>query len=254
MIKFFKNNKHGIIGTAIYIVVLAYFLIFYGFTTKLPLPPEEEYIELMDYGIDNTGLGEIEPAQSSNQQNTEFNNNTVNNSNTNNTSINTQNFNNDEVSTNPSNQTTNNNNNTSNQTINNPKPDPRFNYNGRSTSGNGDPNSTGQGNGGGIGNQGDPDGTPGGRGTGIGKEGLEGRHTVYKPAKPGTEVRGKVILRIKINRQGDVISAVPILEGSTTTDNEAWRLAKELTLKTKFNPNPNGPEFQSGKYTINFDI
>lgn len=53
-------SSNGIIGTAIFHLIIAFLLIFFGFSYPDP-PPDEEGI-LVNFGIDETGYGFIEPA------------------------------------------------------------------------------------------------------------------------------------------------------------------------------------------------
>ncbi|NOZ46534.1 MAG: cell envelope integrity protein TolA [Chlorobi bacterium] len=60
MFKYLKNHRRGIFGTILFhISLIAFFILYKGFTTPLPLPEEEGI--LVNFGTDNTGLGEIEP-------------------------------------------------------------------------------------------------------------------------------------------------------------------------------------------------
>ena len=53
-------NRNGLIGTTIFHVLIALLLIFFGFSYPDP-PPEEEGI-LVNFGTEQTGLGNVEPA------------------------------------------------------------------------------------------------------------------------------------------------------------------------------------------------
>jgi outer membrane biosynthesis protein TonB len=63
MSDFFKDKRRGIIGTAIFHVILLALLIFLGFHTPLPLPGEEGI--LVNFGYEETGSGEVEPSKPS---------------------------------------------------------------------------------------------------------------------------------------------------------------------------------------------
>ncbi|MCF8381880.1 MAG: hypothetical protein K9H49_20095 [Bacteroidales bacterium] len=52
-------NRNGLIGTTIFHLIIAFLLIFFGFSYPDP-PPEEEGI-LVNFGIDDSGFGDIEP-------------------------------------------------------------------------------------------------------------------------------------------------------------------------------------------------
>jgi outer membrane biosynthesis protein TonB len=154
------------------------------------------------------------------------------------------------------------------------KPDPKALYKGKgnSTQG-GQEGQTGQ-----PGDQGDPTGTPGaniyngksgsGEGTGEGSgsgtgpgdgsgEGisykLEGRGSLslFKPAYDSRE-QGKVVVTIKVDRKGNVISAVSGAKGTNVSDQTLWQLAKDAAIKSKFQSDANAPEVQVGSITYNF--
>jgi len=58
--EYYKEHKKGIIGTIVFHTILLLILIFLGFFTPLPLPGEEGI--LVNFGTDDTGFGEREPA------------------------------------------------------------------------------------------------------------------------------------------------------------------------------------------------
>ena len=53
-------NTNGIIGTTVFHLIIIFILIFFGFSYPDP-PPEEEGI-LVNFGTDDTGLGDLEPS------------------------------------------------------------------------------------------------------------------------------------------------------------------------------------------------
>jgi len=57
---FYEKHKKGILGTAIFHVVVLVMLIVFGFFTPLPLPGEEGI--LVNFGDSDQGFGDIEPA------------------------------------------------------------------------------------------------------------------------------------------------------------------------------------------------
>jgi colicin import membrane protein len=57
---FFEKHKKGILGTAIFHLIVLILLIFLGFFTPLPLPGEEGI--LVNFGTSENGLGDLEPA------------------------------------------------------------------------------------------------------------------------------------------------------------------------------------------------
>ncbi len=122
-----------------------------------------------------------------------------------------------------------------------------------------DTNSAGEGEGEGAGNQGvetgDPNSNNYGDGKGLGDEGisfsLEGRGKVALP-KPKLEKNeeGIVVIEIRVNANGDVISAAPT-KGSTTTSPYLRELAEKAALKARFTAKPNAPD-QFGTITYRF--
>ena len=104
---------------------------------------------------------------------------------------------------------------------------------------NGDPNSTNR-NGGGSGN-------------GINFN-LKGRSFGSTPPKPeyNSKAEGKVVVEIRVDRQGNVISASPGKAGTTTNDPVLREAAKAAALKAKFNSDPNAAEVQVGTITYTF--
>lgn len=119
------------------------------------------------------------------------------------------------------------------------------------------------------GNQGDPTGDPNGdpdghgkgdRGNGDSDKGVDGISYDLAGRKmrqlPNIEDNsrsvGKVIVRIVVNRNGEVIKAVPGQVGSNTTETSLLEKAKEGALKTKFSARVDGPEEQYGTMTFVF--
>lgn len=64
-----KLNGHGLIGTVLFHLLVAFLLIFFGFSRPDP-PPEEEGI-LVNFGTDDSGFGYVEPAGDESQGGTE---------------------------------------------------------------------------------------------------------------------------------------------------------------------------------------
>lgn len=156
-----------------------------------------------------------------------------------------------------------------------PKVNPRAMYPGKSTSStqggqegqtgqpgdqgvaNGTPNATtytgypgegtGSGNGAGTGTgQGD------GSGDGISYSlGSRGSLSLHKPAYDSRE-QGKVVVAIKVDRKGNVVSAVAGTKGTNVSDQALWQLAKDAALRSKFEEDPAAPETQVGTITYKF--
>ena len=59
------------------------------------------------------------------------------------------------------------------------------------------------------------------------------REALPKPAKT-YNVEGKIMVRVRVDKSGNVMHAEYMLEGSTTQDPTLMKLAIEAALKTKF--------------------
>ena len=114
----------------------------------------------------------------------------------------------------------------------------------------------------GDGNQGAIDGDPNAdvyEGGGVGENGtayqLAGRSVAFK-AKPiyNTQVEGKVVVMITVDRLGNVINAIPGAKGSTTLNKQLLQRAKAAALKTKFDPKQTAPTNQQGKIIYHFQL
>ena len=83
-----------------------------------------------------------------------------------------------------------------------------------------------------------------------------GGRTIAKIKKPiyDSQQQGKVVVTIKVNRNGNVISASPGAKGSTTTNTYLYAKAKEAALKTTFEANLKAPEIQVGTIIYNFKL
>jgi colicin import membrane protein len=157
-----------------------------------------------------------------------------------------------------------------------PKADPKAMYKGKGTAKQGgQEGQTGQ-----AGDQGDPSGVPGaniykgksgdgngtgegtGTGTGMGAGdgsgngipydlGGRGSLSLHKPSYDSKE-QGKVVVTIKVDKKGNVRSAVPGAKGTNVSDQTLWQLAKDAALRSKFEADPDAPEVQIGTITYNF--
>jgi hypothetical protein len=65
---------------------------------------------------------------------------------------------------------------------------------------------------------------------------------------------GKVVVKIKVNRDGTVVEAQPGEAGTTLTNKTAWEAAKKVALKAQFNMKSDAPEYQYGTITYIFNI
>ncbi len=110
---------------------------------------------------------------------------------------------------------------------------------------------------------GKPSGSKEGKGTtgntGIGTSGigysLKGRTLKKVPQiRDESQETGIVVIRIKVDQQGKVISAEFSPAGSTTTNQRLINLALQAARKSQFNADPNAPPIQSGTMTFHFRI
>lgn len=151
------------------------------------------------------------------------------------------------------------------------KADPNALYRGKTTA------STSQGTGSGKGDQGDPNGDPlsrytgkngagsgggtgGGEGSGNGPGkgsgisfSLSGRRMVQTPQiNDRSQETGKVVVDITVDKDGNVVAAIPGGRGSTTTSQLLFKLAKDAALKAKFNASTEEADIQKGTITFVF--
>ena len=246
-----KRNR-GVIFTIAFHTVALVVLFLFGFTTPLPLPEEEGI--MIDFGDSDTGLGQVEPEKTTNtvkpveapvQEESNM----------------TQDY---EESATTVQETK-----VSEEVVEEViekveeveevrEVDPLALY--QNTSDNNSNNSESEGIAGGDGNQGRPDGDPNsnqytGNGTGNGGVGysLSGRKPkgLPKPVYASNE-QGIVVVKITVNREGKVISAISGVKGSTTLDSALLSAAKHAALTTKFNKKLSAPTKQTGTITYHF--
>ncbi len=74
-----------------------------------------------------------------------------------------------------------------------------------------------------------------------------------KPSYTATE-EGKVVVKIKVDRNGNVVEAQPGEAGTNLNSKAAWEAAKKVAMKAKFNVKADAPEFQYGTITYIFNI
>ncbi len=110
---------------------------------------------------------------------------------------------------------------------------------------------------------GKPSGSQEGKGTtgstGVGTSGigysLEGRTLKRVPQiRDESQETGIVVIRIKVDREGRVISAEFSPAGSTTTNQRLINLALQAAKQARFNADPNAPPEQYGTMTFRFRI
>jgi colicin import membrane protein len=261
---------NGIIGTILFHGAMILIIILFGFSTPLPLPEEQGI--LINFGTDETGFGDIEPAytdvpseekvapqqeeQPAEQDKGE---------------IITQDF---EESAAIKEEKTTTEKKTEKQevkkeTITEPveekpqqvveekKVNERALYKGRNTetTSTGDEGVTqGEGNQGSITGSPDSDNYSQGLSQGSGVTfSLEGRNPLYLP-KPryDYQVEGKVVVEIRVDRSGNVTYARAGIKGSTTNDENLIKAAQEAALKAKFDNKADAAFTQTGTITYHF--
>jgi outer membrane biosynthesis protein TonB len=106
------------------------------------------------------------------------------------------------------------------------------------------------------GNEGVISGKPEGKGTfgGNGSSFELGGRSMSSGPKVGEKPKeeGKVVLNIWVNRDGDVVRTAQNLGESNTTSQHLFNLAKNAALKARFNQSPDAPPEQRGKMTFIF--
>jgi colicin import membrane protein len=121
--------------------------------------------------------------------------------------------------------------------------------------------STGEGVAGGAGNQGAANGSVDskirGEGSGTGTQGvsysLQGRGSQSLPnPKYDIQQEGRVVVEVSVDRDGRVTQAVPGVKGSTTLDADLLKVAKEAALQARFESKSDAPMTQKGTITYNF--
>ncbi len=137
-----------------------------------------------------------------------------------------------------------------------PQVDPRAMFPGRDRR---TTESQNQGEGGAPGNQGRPDGTTDGTATDGGGQGdgvefsLAGRSANNLPLPDyTTQSQGKVVVRIWVDRNGQVTRAEAGARGTTTSDQALWREAEIAARKASFDSKSDAAHEQQGTITYNF--
>ena len=248
-----ENRLKAIIGTVLFHIGLLLCFVFMGLTYQLP-PPAEEGITInfgyQDFGSDSEQQEQmIEEKEISSQE--LFNNNPfVEN-------VITQSIE-ETPATKPKEQLEKHN---EVKKIEEKKPELVVNkkalYSGKKQN-----NSNSQGISEGQGNQGSKDGDPYSNtytNVGVGTNGISynlGGRTIAEIKKPNydSQQQGKVVVTIRVNKNGKVISATPGAKGSTTTNAYLYSKAKEAALETTFEADTSAPEIQLGTIIYNFKL
>ena len=253
MIKPTKNRRKAIIGTVLFHIGLLLCFIFMGLTYQIPPPPEEGItinFGYQDFGSGSEQLEQIVEEQEITPQEIVNNNPVVED-------ISTQ-----DIEETPTTKLK--------EQLEKPKEvnkieekklEPVVNtkalYPGKKQN-----NSNSQGISEGQGDQGSQDGDPNSNaytGGGTGTNGIAyqlGGRTIAEIKKPNydSQQQGKVVVTIRVDRNGKVISATPGAKGSTTTNAYLYSKAKEAALKTTFEANTTAPEIQVGTIIYNFKL
>ncbi|TYA74838.1 energy transducer TonB [Seonamhaeicola marinus] len=97
-------------------------------------------------------------------------------------------------------------------------------------------------------------GAPGSGSGGVGY-GLNGRGKAsYRTMKQDCNESGMVIVRIVVNRSGNVIEAVPGVKGTTNNAQCLLEPAKKIALSHKWRPDSKAPAKQIGFVKVNFKL
>lgn len=114
-----------------------------------------------------------------------------------------------------------------------------------------------------AGDKGDPSGDPNassyyGQGKGLDGDGnynLGGRKALNKERyKQECNESGRVVVRIVVNRNGEVVSATPGYRGTTNNAPCLLNPAKRAAMATRFNADSNAPAQQIGTIIYNFSL
>ncbi len=114
-----------------------------------------------------------------------------------------------------------------------------------------------------LGDKGQPDGDPyatsyygaPGSGSGTGGYGLSGRSLVSKgKVQQECNEEGRVVVRIVVGRNGQVIQATPGVKGTTNNAPCLLEPAKKTALQHRWNPDSNAPAEQIGFVVVNFKL
>jgi outer membrane biosynthesis protein TonB len=101
----------------------------------------------------------------------------------------------------------------------------------------------------GMGNSG-----PGGSGNGP-FLGMSGRKIIFFPIIiDNSQKTGRVVVNIKVDKQGNVVWAKATQKGSTTTDSYLFQISEDAALKTKVNADASAAEEQFGTITYSFRV
>jgi len=251
-----KDKRSGVITTVVIHLLILLLFIFTGLTIPVPLP--EQGI-LINFGTSDEGMGDVQPEEMTSAEVAEDPNEEVIESTPVPTETQEEIITQDELEAPALNEvppTP-----VETEVVEEKEPDPVVNpaalYSGKQNT---DASDSYQGETGDPGDQGSEDGVHDSKNYGESrgnKSGffLSGRAIVFKPeviAK--TQERGKVVVKIWVDRYGKVKRATPGAKGSTTTSSHLYKIAKEAAIKAQFSPNRDAPEEQKGTLVFDFKL
>ncbi|GGG56249.1 hypothetical protein GCM10011414_27590 [Croceivirga lutea] len=113
------------------------------------------------------------------------------------------------------------------------------------------------------GDKGQPDGDPyastyygapgsgsGGSGYGLNGRSLAGRNVI----RPDCNEEGRVVVRIKVDRNGRVVEATPGVKGTTNTATCLMEPARKTAMSHRWNADSKAPSQQTGFVVVNFKL
>lgn len=261
-----KDNNKALIGTILFHLMLLASFMFFGLSTPLPLPEEEGV--MVDLGYYDEGMGELpaetapqpatspapsEPEAAEEEVVTQSTEESIRMPDTEDYSPE------DAADPEPQEEPVTDDSQIQDEAIHeepDPEPDPNAMFPGRDDR---DGKDESKGDTDMVGDLGRPDGSVEGTGVEGGGEGsgvefsLSGRRATSLPMPDYTVAEtGRVVVSIRVNRQGEIIRADAGARGTTTSNQTLWKLAEEAAKRAKFNTNENAPQEQRGTITYNF--
>jgi hypothetical protein len=92
-------------------------------------------------------------------------------------------------------------------------------------------------------------------GSGFGNLALPNRQFATRPMiLDDGQISGKVVLQIRVDKNGVVVYARAGAPGTTTTNAALWRKCEQAMMGAKFNSSDSAPDVQSGTFTFNFKL
>lgn len=151
--------------------------------------------------------------------------------------------------------------NSTNSTTTEPVLDPNASFKKRNTGAGNNGTGGGDGTSNKPGNQGDPNGDPNSRsytggtiGNGIALD-LSGRRFMQKPTiQDDGQTSGRIVVKIRVDKLGKIISATAGARGTTITSKELWDKCEKAILAIKLNAKDDAPEEQIGSVTFTFSL